>query len=138
MNWRQVGDAMMEAGRAFGEETSLGSLYMVVGEAQKEITKSWCAANPFVCQAPHNITFQGHFFCHACFGFFCTISLFRGRGPQVMVCCQSFLLSSMLLLLPHNITFQGQRSPSHGVLPVLSFSSILCFLNKGQCSTLKG
>jgi hypothetical protein len=59
MNWWQVGDAMMEAGRAFGEETSLGSLYMVVGEAQKEITKSWCAANPFLFKHSFALSEQG-------------------------------------------------------------------------------
>lgn len=37
----QLGEVMVETGQAFGEDTSLGQLYMVVGEAQREITKSW-------------------------------------------------------------------------------------------------
>lgn len=31
----------MEAGQAFGEQTTLGALYTVTGEAQREIARSW-------------------------------------------------------------------------------------------------
>ena len=32
---------MIEAGQAFGEQTTLGALYTVTGEAQREIARSW-------------------------------------------------------------------------------------------------
>lgn len=45
----QLGEVMVETGQAFGEDTSLGQLYMVVGEAQREITKSWYGCRDASC-----------------------------------------------------------------------------------------
>ena len=55
---------MIEAGKLFGEESSLGSMYIRAGAAQVDITKAWYAINVlryrFLCT--HDVVYTGFIF----------------------------------------------------------------------------